>query len=81
MNNGDGKIQQKKKKKKKGKSNGDKSRIFSDLKNGDLLGCFEKFLQWLIICTVGEHTLAKSKSTTMKLWLISNQTLINNVFL
>jgi len=29
-------------------------KIFSDLNNGDLSGYFEFFLQWLIICTVGE---------------------------
>jgi len=29
-------------------------KIFSDLNNGDLSGYFGNFLQWLIICTVGE---------------------------
>jgi hypothetical protein len=33
---------------------GNDRRIFPDLNNGDLSGCFGKFLQWLIICTVDE---------------------------
>jgi len=73
-------------------------RTFPDLNNEDLSSCFGKFLQWLIIYTVGEGK-KKIRShgkqiqiafqetefqpqfrvgpTIIKMWLISNQTLIN----
>jgi len=77
-------------------------KIFSDPNNKDLSGYFENFLQWLIICTVGERERktrpykkqiqivfqetkfqpqVQVRSTTIKMWLISNQIFIKDVFL
>jgi hypothetical protein len=47
-------------------------RIFLDLNNRDLSGCFGKFLQWLIICTFGEE---EKRTRQPSRWWLSGKSL------